>query len=537
MAASEPRDLHGSVTTVRTADVLVLGGGPAGAWAALTAAERGAKVVLAEKGLLGTGGATAAGNTTTIHAALNSTAREAAIKRRLALAHGLANQKWIERVVDEAYSKLNALAEWGYPYPSDEHGLSYRGSLRGPDYLRFMRSRLRRAGVEILDQSPALELLLSEGAVAGASGINRLTGKFWTVRAAAVVIATGGCAFLSKALGTNGLTGDGLLLSAEAGATFSGMELTGQYGIAPAFSSVTKGIMYFWATFTDQDCNVLARDGDRQSLVARHLLNGPVYAVIDKASPHVQEGMRRGQPNMFLAFDRKGIDPFKQRFEVTLRYEGTVRGVGGLAIDDACSTTVPGLFAAGDAASRENMVGATTGGGGPNATWAMASGTWSGRSAAEFARELGAFHARRTTMAAGRAGLRPSEKPDDTITAAELIAAVQQEILPVNKTYFRTEAGLRASQTRLDSAWKAARAYLDVHSAPAAEIVRAREAAAMIATARWLVASGIERRETRGLNRRLDFPEKDSSLVQRLYSGGLNQVWVRQGAKARALAS
>ncbi len=50
-----------------TADVLVLGGGPAGAWAALLAAGRGAKVILVEKGFLGTGGATAAGNTTTIH--------------------------------------------------------------------------------------------------------------------------------------------------------------------------------------------------------------------------------------------------------------------------------------------------------------------------------------------------------------------------------------------------------------------------------------------------------------------------------------
>ncbi|MGA8321332.1 MAG: hypothetical protein WB774_11070 [Xanthobacteraceae bacterium] len=53
---------------------------------------------------------------------------------------------------------------------------------------------------------------------------------------------------------------------------------------------------------------------------------------------------------------------------MTLRHEGTVRGVGGLAIDEACATTVPGLFAAGDAASREDLVGAATGGGGPNST-------------------------------------------------------------------------------------------------------------------------------------------------------------------------
>ena len=47
MTESASRDLHGAVTTVRTADVLVLGGGPAGAWAALVAAERGAAMSLA----------------------------------------------------------------------------------------------------------------------------------------------------------------------------------------------------------------------------------------------------------------------------------------------------------------------------------------------------------------------------------------------------------------------------------------------------------------------------------------------------------
>ncbi len=45
------------------ADVLVLGGGPAGTWAAVSAAEHGARVVLADKGFCGTSGATAAAGT------------------------------------------------------------------------------------------------------------------------------------------------------------------------------------------------------------------------------------------------------------------------------------------------------------------------------------------------------------------------------------------------------------------------------------------------------------------------------------------
>ena len=76
--------------------------------------------------------------------------------------------------------------------------------------------------------------------------------------------------------------------------------------------------------------------------------------VIDKPHQTIQAGLRSGQPNIFLALDRQGIDPFTQRFPVTLRYEGTVRGVGGLAIGADCATSVPGLYAAGDAASRED---------------------------------------------------------------------------------------------------------------------------------------------------------------------------------------
>ena len=74
--------------------------------------------------------------------------------------------------------------------------------------------------------------------------------------------------------------------------------------------------------------------------------------------------MRLGQPNFFLTFDRLGIDPFTQRFPITLLLEGTVRGTGGIRIvDDECATTVPGLFAAGDAATRELICGGFTGGG------------------------------------------------------------------------------------------------------------------------------------------------------------------------------
>jgi len=66
--------------------------------------------------------------------------------------------------------------------------------------------------------------------------------------------------------------------------------------------------------------------------------------------------------------------------------EGTMRGTGGLRIADAdCSTGVPGLFAAGDAATRELICGGFTGGGSHNSARALSSGTWAGRAAARSA--------------------------------------------------------------------------------------------------------------------------------------------------------
>src|SRR5690606_40503823 len=89
-------------------------------------------------------------------------------------------------------------------------------------------------------------------------------------------------------------------------------------------------------------------------LIARALLREKVYCVLDRADAGTRQRMRLGQPNFFLTFDRLGIDPFTQRFPVTLLLEGTVRGTGGIRIVSGdCATSVPGLYVAGDAATRE----------------------------------------------------------------------------------------------------------------------------------------------------------------------------------------
>lgn len=522
------------------ADVLVIGGGPAGTWSAWSAANAGAKVVLVDKGYCGTSGCAAASGNGVWYVPPEQDSREAAMASREALGGFLSSRDWMQRVLDQTYTNVNQLADWGYPFPTDEEGKPYRRSLQGPEYMRLMRQQIKRAGVKILDHSPALQLLVdAEGAVAGATGVNRQTGKKWVVRAGAVIIATGGCAFLSKALGCNVLTGDGYLMAAEAGADMSGMEFSNAYGIAPAFSSVTKTLFYNWATFTYADGTPIPGAGSQKgrSVIAETLLTQPVYAIIDKASEEMRVTMRLSQPNFFLPFDRAGIDPFTQRFPVTLRLEGTVRGTGGIRIIDyTCSTSVRGLYAAGDAATRELICGGFTGGGSHNAAWALSSGYWAGQSAATYSHRLGVQGNQRQVQSVGGVGfISGSEKH---IHSEDIIKATQAEVFPYNRNYFRNEQTLTESLQRLHSLWDEIR---NGQVADNSNIIRTREAAGMVATARWMYSSALERKETRGMHKHLDYPEQDTKQQHHLISGGLDQVWVKatpiQETKAKELVT
>lgn len=513
------------------ADVLVIGGGPAGAWSAWSAASQGAKVVLADKGYLGSSGATAPGGTNLLYLPPDPVMREEAVKQRMKAGGYLSEEAWIHRVLDQVYQNLELVEKWGYPFVRDEQGTPMRDHLQGLEYMSLMRRVVKKAGVTILDQSPALELLADEHGVGGAKGINRLSGRSWEVRANAVVIATGGCAFLSKGLGCNVLTGDGLLMASELGAELSGMEFSRQFAPSAAFGTVTRGRLLGWATYYDKDGNVLDSGGtgggaNADGFLARMLLKGPVYAIMNKAdTPEKQKILRGSHAVFFLPYDRAGIDPFTQPFPLTLRCEGTVRGTGGLRlIGEDCRTTVAGLYAAGDAATRERVTGARTGGGAFNASWAICSGTWAGQGAAAFALANGKNASQRNLRSAGRYGVRQGEDSSGTIDTKAVIEAVQNEVHPLEINYFRSESGLSESLERLHRLWPQLRGR-----APESVqgCVKAREAAAMAATARWMYTAALARKETRGMHTLAEYPDQNPAMQHRLLVSGLEEISVR----------
>ncbi|WP_159886900.1 FAD-dependent oxidoreductase [Paenibacillus puerhi] len=514
------------------ADVLVIGGGPAGAWAAWSAARHNARVVLVDKGYLGSSGATAPGGTNLLYLPPDPELREQAVQQRYRESGYLAEPAWIHRVLDQVYESLELVESWGYPFRRDEDGVPLRDHLQGPEYMKLMRRQVARAGVKILDQSPALELLVDEHGVGGARGVSRLDGGEWEVRAHAVVIATGGCAFLSKGLGCNVLTGDGLLMAAELGAELSGMEFTRQYAPSAAFATNTRGRLLNWATYTSEDGTVLQGGGPRAGdFLPRMLSQGPVYAVLNHAdTEEKRQILRKSHAIFFLPLDRAGIDPFTERFPLTLRYEGTVRGTGGIRLTgDDCASTVPGLYAAGDAATRERVTGAKSGGGAFNASWAISSGSWAGAGAARHALAQSGSVSARSLKPAGRYGLGErsgSAAVAEEIDAGAVVQAVQQEVFPLDINYFRSVPVLQQSLERLRAVWTEG---LSGTVRPTVQgRVRTREAAAMAATARWMYTAALERKETRGLHMLTEYPDTDPAQQHRLIVSGIDEIRVRQ---------
>lgn len=507
----------------------------AAAWAAIAAAQAGASVIIVDKGYCGTSGVTATGGPNHWWVAPDAALRREAIERQNAKAQGLGDPEWMARIIDLTFRYLPTLAPY-YPFGSDGRGGTYYSGVRGSEYMRALRAYALSVGVKILDHHPAIELLAdADGRITGARGHALRLRQDWEIRAGATIMATGGNAFRSGLIGSHLNTGDGHLMAAEAGAELSGMEFGPSWSISPAWAS-TRTLPYTGAVYYDADGRELdippPRTGHAHNqALASAMQAGTVLADLSHAPAALPPLLRQIQPFTPAPFERRGIDLFKDRFPVRLFGEGTIRGTGGLRILDAdCRTNVPGLFAAGDAATRELVAGAASGGGAVNAAWALSSGRIAGAAAAREAAARPATPAPARPL--GKVGLHP----DGAIHACDLAQAnrrIGSHMHDYDRALWRRQATLAQSAQALQAIW---RDLADHGHARGAALVALRETAAMAAGARWTTAAALHRTESRGLHIRIDHAQTSPRQSARLILSGLDTIRTAAETTERELA-
>jgi succinate dehydrogenase/fumarate reductase flavoprotein subunit len=112
---------HGLEPVIET-DVLVVGGGFAGCFAAVKAREQGVSVTLVSKGKIGRSGMSPWAHGTMAVPPDREDKIEALLKQAHTGAEYLNNREWTDRVIRESYARFQDLLSWGQPFLKDEKG-------------------------------------------------------------------------------------------------------------------------------------------------------------------------------------------------------------------------------------------------------------------------------------------------------------------------------------------------------------------------------------------------------------------------------
>jgi fumarate reductase flavoprotein subunit len=230
------------------ADVVVIGGGGAGLTAAVTAAEKGAKVIVLEKRVLGGNTAHAQGifaMESRLHKQLNySGTKDEAFKIAIEYSHWKINPRILRAFINRSDETLSWLEERGLKF--ERIATVYGGALptmhclepskhAGWEIVNAMRQRCEELGVKIVLHCPARKILTDDaGGVTGVLAV--IDQQECQITADTVIIASGGYGSNKKLLkkyypqynehmqyvGAPNM-GDGLLMAINIGAATEGL--------------------------------------------------------------------------------------------------------------------------------------------------------------------------------------------------------------------------------------------------------------------------------------------------------------------------
>jgi succinate dehydrogenase / fumarate reductase flavoprotein subunit len=521
-------------------DVLVIGSGAAGMNAALSAADEGATVILADRSLIGRSGATIMAQMTVAVALGEEVADdwEHHLADTMAAGRGLCDANLAALVCRNGPDAIRQLDAWRVGWARKPDGTIRQTHAPGHDrprcvyvdYLstgpavgKTLRGRvLRQDLVTRIGDLCVTDLVVTDGVASGAVGYSVADGRTVRITAGAVVLATGGVTRLYRRNSASAnMGGDGHALALRAGAELMDMEFVQFFPIGHLAPRLVGMDPIMWDPFRYKLGGRLLNSAMREFVNDYGNDEAGQYNVTrDRATHAILSEVRagRGTPSggAFLSFQhiaperlreafgpvidrlaRNGIDLTAMPVEVApiAHYH-----MGGVRVDTTLETRVPNLFAAGEVVSGANGANRLSG----NAiTEALVFGRIAGRSAARRARAAARPAERRPAAAID---LTRATAPHSEVNLAGMIAALQ-DIMADDVGPFRTHDGLGQALVAI-AALKATLGEAPPGAPGPYSLARLDwfDLRSMLLVAEAITRSAQARQESRGAHQREDFP-------------------------------
>ena len=502
-------------------DLLVIGGGAAGIFAALTAHQAGLNVILLDKGHVGASGLSpwAGGLNYFDRTRGNAEAWHQSIAR---LGEYVNRPDWLDVYLEKSEPMYERLKQWGI--------LDSNIVVRGKSY----RKRLVEADVMLIERLMVTDLLRAQdGRVAGAVGFHYDDAlapiSKVAVTAKAVILCTGPATFKSPGFPAWGQTGDGDALAYKVGARISGKEFSDTHMTFAKYPAASwegwgPSMDRFMTGAHDPDPmgdNPFMLNLDRYFQVMRGTTDtigtgGPPGTY---GSPGGPVDPRDPRPRPKMPAPPSGADGPPPPLEVDLQRLGT-RMVGGATNGMAphkaegifCPDTsgaamgVAGLFAAGDALS-SMLVGATYSMGGTSYLGSCIMGEHVARHAINYIAQSENPHVAPQEIRLQLAAITRFCERNHGQNPQWGMQVLREAMMPFYMLYIKHPTRMSAALTQIG--------YLRdiclprVHARNGHELRQAHELAHMLHNAEMKLTAGLFRTESRGNHFREDTPARN----------------------------
>jgi succinate dehydrogenase / fumarate reductase flavoprotein subunit len=537
-------------------DVLIIGAGGTGLRAAIEGLAQGARVGVVCKSLLGKAHTVMAEGG--IAAAMSNVdkADDWRTHFRDTMRGGkfLNNWRMAQLHALEAPDRVRELEQWGALFDRTESGeilqrafgghtfkrLCHVGDRTGLEMIRTLQDRGVHQGIDVYMECTVTRLLKDGDRIAGAFAYWREQGRFVVFKANSIVIATGGIGRAWKITSNSWeYTGDGMALAYDAGAELMDMEFVQFHPTGMVWPPGVQGILVTEAV-RGEGGTLRNKNGERfmerydpkkMELSTRDVVARAIYTEVREGrgtehggafldiSHKPAEYVKRKLPSMYHQFlELADVDITKGPMEVGPTCHYIMGGIRVVA--ETAQASVPGLFAAGEAAA--GLHGANRLGGN-SLSDLLVFGRRAGLAAAQHAKKTG-------TPAIDGAQIEQAERellaPFDR-AGGESPYQIHHDLQDVMQTLagiFRTEQDLRRALTEIEKL-KARAARMCVEGSrlfnPGWHL--SRDIQCMLTVSEACTRAALVRRESRGAHSRLDYPKLDEAW------GRKNNVIVQKG--------